>query len=216
MKCIILIAAPAAGKGTISKYIEDKYNYKHISTGDLLRKEIKNNTNIGKRIKSILDKGSLVGDDIIKEVFEKEFKKTKSNIILDGIPRTLAQAKMLDMLDENNDNIEIDKVIHIDIDKDIAVERIENRLICENCGSVFSKKLINNNICTKCGDSLISRNDDNKETFLDRYDTFIKETKPLLNYYKDNVITIYNNGTLDDIYKDVDSIIKGDDNSDNN
>ena len=216
MKCIILIAAPAAGKGTISKYIEDKYNYKHISTGDLLRKEIKNNTNIGKRIKSILDKGSLVGDDIIKEVFEKEFKKTKSNIILDGIPRTLAQAKMLDMLDENNDNIEIDKVIHIDIDKDIAVERIENRLICENCGSVFSKKLINNNICTKCGDSLISRNDDNKETFLDRYDTFIKETKPLLNYYKDKVITIYNNGTLDDIYKDVDSIIKGDDNSDNN
>ena len=123
---------------------------------------------------------------------------------------------MLDMLDENNDNIEIDKVIHIDIDKDIAVERIENRLICENCGSVFSKKLINNNICTKCGDSLISRNDDNKETFLDRYDTFIKETKPLLNYYKDKVITIYNNGTLDDIYKDVDSIIKGDDNSDNN
>ena len=216
MKCIILIAAPAAGKGTISKYIEDKYNYKHISTGDLLRKEIKNNTNIGKKIKSILDKGSLVGDDIIKEVFEKEFKKTKSNIILDGIPRTLAQAKMLDMLDENNDNIEIDKVIHIDIDKDIAVERIENRLICENCGSVFSKKLINNNICTKCGDSLISRNDDNKETFLDRYDTFIKETKPLLNYYKDKVITIYNNGTLDDIYKDVDSIIKGDDNSDNN
>ena len=82
MKCIILIAAPAAGKGTISKYIEDKYNYKHISTGDLLRKEIKNNTNIGKKIKSILDKGSLVGDDIIKEVFEKEFKKTKSNIIL--------------------------------------------------------------------------------------------------------------------------------------
>ena len=216
MKCIILIAAPAAGKGTISKYIEDKYNYKHISTGDLLRKEIKNNTNIGKRIKSILDKGSLVGDDIIKEVFEKEFKKTKSNIILDGIPRTLAQAKMLDMLDENNDNTEIDKVIHIDMDKDIAVERIENRLICENCGSVFSKKLINNNICTKCGDSLISRNDDNKETFLDRYDTFIKETKPLLNYYKDKVITIYNNGTLDDIYKDVDSIIKGDDNSDNN
>ena len=73
MKCIILIAAPAAGKGTISKYIEDKYNYKHISTGDLLRKEIKNNTEIGKEIKSILDKGSLVGDDIIKEVFGKEF-----------------------------------------------------------------------------------------------------------------------------------------------
>lgn len=216
MKCIILIAAPAAGKGTISKYIEDKYNYKHISTGDLLRKEIKNNTSIGKEIKSILNKGSLVGDDIIREVFEKEFKKSKSNIILDGIPRTLAQAKMLDELDELYDNVEISKVIHIDIDKDIAVERIENRLICENCGSVFSKKLINDNICTKCGDNLISRNDDNKETFLDRYDTFIKETKPLLNYYKDKVITIYNNSTLEEIYRSVDEIIKGDDNIDNN
>ena len=210
MKCIILIAAPAAGKGTISKYIEDKYSYKHISTGDLLRKEIKNNTEIGKEIKSILDKGSLVGDDIIKEVFEKEFNKTKSNIILDGIPRTLAQAKMLDELDEENDNVEISKVIHIDIDKEIAVERIENRLICENCGSVFNKKLVKDLKCTKCGDNLISRNDDNKETFLDRYDTFLKETKPLLDYYGDKIITIYNNSTLEDIFKNVDELLKGD------
>jgi len=216
MKCIILIAAPAAGKGTISKYIEDKYNYKHISTGDLLRKEIKNNTKIGNEIKSILDKGSLVGDDIIREVFEKEFKKTKNNIILDGIPRTLAQAKMLDELDKSNDNVEIYKVIHIDIDKDIAIERIENRLICENCGSVFSKKLVKDNICTKCGDNLVSRKDDNKETFLDRYDTFLNETKPLLDYYNDKVITIYNNSTIEDIYKNVDEIIEGDGNSDNN
>lgn len=210
MKCIILIAAPAAGKGTISKYIEDKYNYKHISTGDLLRNEIKKNTEIGKKIKSIISSGSLVGDDVIKEVFEKEFKKSKSNIILDGIPRTLAQAKMLDELDKEYDNIEIDKVIHIDIDKEIAIERIENRLICENCGSVFSKKVIKDNKCTKCGDNLISRMDDNKETFLDRYDTFINETKPLLNYYGDKVITIYNNSTLEDIYKNVDELLKGD------
>lgn len=92
MKCIILIAAPAAGKGTISKYIEDKYNYKHISTGDLLREEVRKNTDIGIKIKPILEKGSLVGDDIIEEVFSKELNKTKSNIILDGIPRTLNQA----------------------------------------------------------------------------------------------------------------------------
>ena len=210
MKCIILIAAPAAGKGTISKYIEDKYNYKHISTGDLLRKEIKNNTSIGIKIKEIISKGSLVDDKIIEEVFSKEFKKTKTNIILDGIPRTLAQAKMLDNLDKEYDNIDIDKVINIDIDKDIAIERIESRLICEDCGSSYNKNLIDENICTKCGGKLSARSDDSKETFLDRYNTFLKETKPLLKYYGDKVITIYNNSSLEDIYKSVDNIFKGD------
>lgn len=211
MKCIILIAAPAAGKGTISKYIEDKYNYKHISTGDLLRDEVKKNTDIGIKIKPILEKGSLVGDDIIEEVFSKELKKTKSNIILDGIPRTLTQAKMLDSLDEIYDNIEITKVINIDIDKEIAIDRIESRLICESCGSVYNKNIYKESTCTKCGGNLVSRNDDTKETFLDRYNTFIKQTKPLLEYYGDKVVTIYNNTSLEDVYKSVDEILKGDD-----
>ena len=210
MKCIILIAAPAAGKGTISRYIEDKYNYKHISTGDLLREEVRKNTDIGIKIKPILEKGSLVGDDIIEEVFSKELNKTKSNIILDGIPRTLNQAKMLDSLDEINDNIEITKVIDIDIDKDIAIERIESRLICESCGSVYNKNMLKENVCTKCGGNLISRNDDTRETFLDRYDTFVKQTKPVLDYYGDKVVTIYNNTSLEDVYDSVDKVLKGD------
>lgn len=210
MKCIILIAAPAAGKGTISKYIEDKYNYKHISTGDLLRDEVKKKTKIGLEIKPLLEKGSLVGDDIIEEVFKKEFNKTKSNIILDGIPRTLTQAKMLDNLDEESNNVEITKVINIDIDKEIAINRIENRLICESCGSVYNKNIIKENVCTKCGGNLSSRSDDTKETFLDRYDTFVKQTKPLLEYYGDKVITIYNNTSLEDVYESVDQILKGD------
>jgi adenylate kinase len=210
MLCIILIAAPAAGKGTISKYIEDKYNYKHIGAGDLLREEVRKNTDIGIKIKPILEKGSLVGDDIIEEVFSKELKKTKSDIILDGIPRTLNQAKMLDSLDEINDNMEITKVINIDIDKEIAIERIESRLICESCGSVYNKNMLKENVCTKCGGNLISRNDDTRETFLDRYDTFVKQTKPLLDYYGDKVVTIYNNTSLEDVYESVDKILKGD------
>ncbi|MBQ1496527.1 MAG: nucleoside monophosphate kinase [Bacilli bacterium] len=209
MKCIILIAAPAAGKGTISKYIEDKYNYKHISTGDLLREEVRNNTDIGKEIKPLLEKGSLVGDNIIEEVLLKELSKTNSNIILDGYPRTLNQAKKLDEL-LIKANVELSNVINIDIDKEIAIERITNRLVCDNCKSVYNKKLIKENICTKCGGNLSSRNDDNKETFLDRYDTFLKETKPLINYYDDKLVTIYNNSSLDNIFKDVDGILKGD------
>lgn len=210
MKCIILIAAPAAGKGTISKYIEDKYNYKHISTGDLLRDEVRKKTKIGLEIKPLIEKGSLVGDDIIEEVFKKEFNKTKTNIILDGIPRTLPQAKMLDNLDEESENVEITKVINIDIDKEIAIDRIENRLICESCGSVYNKNIIKENVCTKCGGNLSSRSDDTKETFLDRYDTFVKQTKPLLEYYGDKVVTIYNNTSLEDVYKSVDQVLKGD------
>ena len=209
MKCIILIAAQAAGKGTISKYIEDKYNYKHISTGDLLREEVRNNTDIGKEIKPLLEKGSLVGDNIIEEVLLKELSKTNSNIILDGYPRTLNQAKKLDEL-LIKANVELSNVINIDIDKEIAIERITNRLVCDNCKSVYNKKLIKENICTKCGGNLSSRNDDNKETFLDRYDTFLKETKPLINYYDDKLVTIYNNSSLDNIFKDVDGILKGD------
>ena len=210
MRSIILIAAPAAGKGTISKYIEENYNYKHISTGDLLRKEIKNKTEIGLKIKSLMDKGSLVGDEIIKDIFENELRKSRKNIILDGFPRTIKQAKMLDEIAREYDNVSIDKVIYIDIDKQIAIERIENRLICDNCGSSFNKILINNDLCTKCGGNLISRNDDNKETFLDRYETFLKETKPLINYYKDKLITIHNNSSLEEVYKNVDNILKGD------
>ena len=209
MKCIILIAAPAAGKGTISKYIEDKYNYKHISTGDLLREEVRNNTDIGKEIKPLLEKGSLVGDNIIEEVLLKELSKTNSNIILDGYPRTLNQAKKLDEL-LIKANVELSNVINIDIDKEIAIERITNRLVCDNCKSVYNKKLIKENICTRCGGNLSSRNDDNKETFLDRYDTFLKETKTLINYYDDKLVTIYNNSSLDNIFKDVDGILKGD------
>ena len=117
---------------------------------------------------------------------------------------------MLDNLDKEYDNIDIDKVINIDIDKDIAIERIESRLICEDCGSSYNKNLIDENICTKCGGKLSARSDDSKETFLDRYNTFLKETKPLLKYYGDKVITIYNNSSLEDIYKSVDNIFKGD------
>ena len=102
MQCIILIAAPAAGKGTTAKYLEDKYNFKHISTGDLLRNEVKNNTELGKKIKSLIDKGSLVSDDVIMDLFEKKFSSLTSNVVLDGMPRTINQAKMLDEIDKKN------------------------------------------------------------------------------------------------------------------
>ena len=210
MKCIILIAAPAAGKGTIAKYIEDKYGYKHISTGDLLRSEASKDTELGKEIKSLIDEGKFVSDEVMMKVFEETFKNMKDNVILDGMPRTLNQGKLFEELANNNDDVTIDKVIYIDIDKNIAIDRIINRASCENCGSVFNKNLLDTDKCTKCGGNLVSRNDDNLDTYLKRYDTFIKETRPLVDFYKDKVITIENNSTLEDMFMKVDHIL-GDD-----
>ena len=210
MKCIILIAAPAAGKGTIAKYIEDKYGYKHISTGDLLRSEASKDTELGKEIKSLIDEGKFVSDEVMMKVFEETFKNMKDNVILDGMPRTLNQGKLFEELANNNDDVIIDKVIYIDIDKNIAIDRIINRASCENCGSVFNKNLLDTDKCTKCGGNLVSRNDDNLDTYLKRYDTFIKETRPLVDFYKDKVITIENNSTLEDMFMKVDHIL-GDD-----
>ena len=209
MKCIILIAAPAAGKGTISDYIKDKYNYKHISTGNLLREGFKNNNKVLLEYKESYDKGLLAPDDMIKDLLEEEFKNNNQDFILEGMPRNMNQAIILDEL-FNKYSISLDKVIFINIDKEIAIERIESRLICEECESVYNKKLIKNNICTKCGGNLVSRSDDTRETYITRYNTFIKQTKPLIDYYKDKVITINNNSSLEDVYKATDEILKGD------
>jgi adenylate kinase len=210
MECIILIAAPAAGKGTVSKYIEKTYNYKHLSTGNLLRDEIKKESEIGLKVKSIIEKGLLVKDDVIEEVLNNKLSRMRSNIIFDGMPRNLNQAKMLDRILEDN-NINLKYVIFIDIDKETLLDRISTRLICEGCASTFNKNLVESLICTHCGGNLVSRIDDTEETFLNRYDTFEKETLPLVEYYKDKIVKINNNKTLEDLYSTIDSIIKGDD-----
>ena len=197
MKCIILLASPGAGKGTASDYIENKYNYKHISSGSLLRNEALKN----KEIKSLIDNGKFVSDELIMDVLNKNIKK--DNIILDGIPRNIKQAKLLDSLFKEN-NIDLEKVIFIDIDKEIAAKRVINRLTCEDCKKVYNKDLIDSKVCIICGGNLITREDDTKEVFEKRYDTYLKETKPLVDYYKDKLIRIYNNDTLESLYDNLD------------
>lgn len=197
MKCIILLASPGAGKGTASDYIENKYGYKHISTGSLLRNEAL----VNEEIKSLIDKGFFVSDETVIDVLKRNIDD--KNIILDGMPRNLNQAKLLDSLLEEN-NIELDKVIYIDIDKELAASRVENRLTCEKCKRVYNKNIIDSKVCMICGGNLISRDDDTKEVFEKRYDTYLKETKPLVDYYKDKLIKIYNNDTLESLYSNLD------------
>ena len=197
MKCIILLASPGAGKGTASDYIENKYGYKHISSGSLLRNEAL----VNKEIKSLIDNGKFVSDETVMDVLKRNIGS--NNIILDGIPRNLNQAKLLDSLFKEN-NIDLDKVIFIDIDKEIAAKRVINRLTCDKCKRVYNKELIDSKVCMICGGNLITREDDTKEVFEKRYDTYLKETKPLVDYYKDRLVKIYNNDTLDSLYNNLD------------
>ena len=216
MNCIILLASPAAGKGTVSSYIMDKYNFDHISTGDLLRKEISDKTELGLKIENGMDRGFLVDDDVITDLLDKRLSSINDSFILEGYPRNLNQAKLLEPLFDKY-NINLSKVIYIDIDKEVAIERIENRLTCDKCKTVYNKMFLDDNkICKKCGGNLVSRDDDNRESFINRYNIYEKETKPLVNYYESKIIKIYNNYTVEKLYEEVDKVFKGDELYDNN
>ena len=213
MKCLILISAPGAGKGTVSDYIKSKYDVDHISTGNLLRKKALEDTNSSKYIKGILDKGLLVDDDTLISVLEEKLKDQKKDFILDGTPRVLNQAILLEDLFKKY-NIILDKVLFINIDYNIALERIKKRRICENCGSIYNSYEIDK--CEKCGGNLIKRSDDNEEVYYNRYKKFQNTTFKLLDYYKNKLITINNNHDMSYLYKEIDELFKGDDFNDNN
>ena len=160
---IILFGPPGAGKGTQAKFLVKKLNNFQISTGDILREEIKNNTEVGKKIINIMSDGKFVSDEIVNKLLEKHVfdPKKKNKMIFDGYPRSISQAKNLNqMLDNSNQNI--DFVFFLNVRKEIIVKRIEKRKILEQ------------------------RSDDELDTILKRYDTYMETTKPVLDYYSKN------------------------------
>ena len=190
MKNIIFIAPPAAGKGTQAKLVSSEYNIPHISTGDLLREEMANETEIGLSIKKDMDSGNLVSDEVITTLLKNRItsKDCLNGFILDGYPRNLAQAKRFkDLLDELNINKVI--VIYFNIDMDTALKRTLSRIICPNCGSSYNLliedlKPLKENICDRCNHELQTRTDDTKEVFIHRFDTYLNSTKDLIEYYE--------------------------------
>ena len=189
MKNIIFIAPPGAGKGTQSKLVSSEYNIPHISTGDLLRYEVSKETELGKNIKNKIDNGMFVSDDIVLELIKNKISSPEcaNGYILDGYPRNVDQAISYDKLlkDLNKD---LGVVIFMDIDKDLALERTVSRVICPKCGSSYNLMAVKpkvNGICDRCGSELKTRDDDNKETFLSRFETYIDKTSSLLEYYQD-------------------------------
>ena len=204
MKNIIFIAPPAAGKGTVSARICDKYNIPHISTGDLLRDEIKNSTKLGLEIKDAMARGEFVSN-----------KDCKKGYILDGYPRNVNQAIVYDKLLEELD-FDLGKVILLDIDKDVAMQRALSRLVCSKCGlsyNLLNKELspVKEGICDSCGSPLKSRSDDNEETFINRFNTYMNETFPLVEYNekKNNLVKInVTDKNSDEVFEEVEKVIK--------
>lgn len=202
MKNIILIAAPAAGKGTEASLIKEEFNIPHISTGDLLRNVTKSADPKFKEIKEILSSGKLVNDDIVLELIKDRISKNDCNngYILDGFPRNIEQAKAYEnILKELNKEIGI--VVVIDIDKEIAKSRISGRVSCPKCGKVYNtnnKEMQpkQNGICDTCNIELVKRSDDNEETYEERYNSYVEKTEPLINYYKDKGVLYHVDGSI--------------------
>lgn len=198
MKNIIFIAAPSSGKGTFSNMLMERYGYFHISTGDLLRNVAKTNSDFGKEVAKILSEGNLVKDEIMFQIIKDAILNLEVDkpFILDGLPRTLEQAVYLDKMFEEL-HIKDYKVIYLNIDYEVALKRALGRITCLNCGATYNKffekfKPKQNNICDKCGNELISRTDDNEKTFKQRFDNYVKNTLPILEYYnnKNNLTKI--------------------------
>lgn len=191
MKNIIFIAPPAAGKGTQSDLLVKKYGYAHISTGDLLRAEVASGSTLGVELAEIMKSGTLVSDEIVTELLKNRLLKddVKNGFILDGYPRTVEQAENLTNLAKEI-NLNLDLAIYLDLDEETALKRACGRITCSKCGRGYNKyeeslKPKTEGVCDDCGSALVSRSDDNEETFKARFENYIKSTKPLLNYYKD-------------------------------
>lgn len=215
MKNIVFIAPPAAGKGTQSTLLKEKYNMIHISTGDLLRHEVASKTEIGIYVKELMDQGLLVDDKIILNLLEKRLKQEDcdSGYILDGFPRDLEQAKVFDEMSMRL-NRTIDHVIFLNMTKEEAMKRITERLSCPSCGAIYNEAhdtFIKPGFCNRCSAKLEKRSDDNSETFNHRFDTYLEKTEPVINYYKEKGIlhVVDSSGSKENTFFQIESIILG-------
>lgn len=206
---LILLGPPGAGKGTQAESIRDAYRLVHISTGDIFRKNMKENTELGKRAKEYVDKGQLVPDEITIAMVEDRLKENdvKNGFLLDGFPRSVGQAEALDTM-LTSMGTQIDKVINIQVDKSILVERAVGRRICRDCGATYHVKFNptkSNGICDKCQGELYQRVDDVEDTVAKRIDVYEKETMPLVEYYtgKGNIVTIKGDQAIDKVFSEI-------------
>jgi len=211
---LIFLGPPGAGKGTQAKRVAEKYGIPQISTGDMLREAVAKGTELGKKAKEYMDRGELVPDEVVIGIVRERLQQSdcEKGFILDGFPRTLAQAEALDgMLKELNKKI--DAVINVAVPEEEVVKRITNRRTCRNCGAVYHLVYAppkEDNRCDKCGGELYQRDDDREETVRERYRVYRKNTEPLIDYYRNKGILYDVDGTKDieGVWKEIEAILE--------
>lgn len=212
---LILLGPPGAGKGSQAKLIVDEFKIDHISTGDIFRKNIKEETKLGLKVKDIIARGDLVSDDLTNElVFDRlSSEGSKNGFMLDGYPRNINQAEALDKwLKENNK--ELTEVILIDADVDVLIDRISGRRICKNCGATYhvtNHPTKVDGVCDVCGShDIVQRPDDNEETARERIEVYNRQTSPLIKYYEQSgkLLKFDGNKELGEVYEQIRNSLK--------
>lgn len=204
---IVLLGAPGSGKGTQAKRLCQELDLTLISTGDLLREAVRNNTPLGVQAKGYMDAGKLVPDELVIGLIEEKLKGLKGGFLLDGFPRNLEQAKMLDKITP------VDMAIDLQVDEDIIVNRIVKRRSCKKCGEVYhleAKPPKNDELCDLCGGDLYQRSDDTEQVVRERLKVYKERTLPLANFYADRGILVKVNGQgdIDDVYNRILSAVR--------
>ena len=214
---LVLFGAPGSGKGTQAERLRDRFSLKHISTGDLLREAVAVKSELGKKVESIMAAGELVSDEIVLELIKETIGGVKADEslkgwMLDGYPRTVGQAKMLDGLLADAGEA-IDSVVVLEVDRAAVIERLSSRRSCPECKAVYNVLNLppkQEGVCDNCGTGLVHRRDDQPETISNRLDVYEGQTVPILDYYGDNVRVhrVDGNQPIDDVTKAIERLVQ--------
>lgn len=212
---LVLMGLPGAGKGTQAERIVEKYHLPHISTGDMFRAAISEGTELGQKAKSYMDLGNLVPDEVTIGIVRERLGKDdcRNGFLLDGFPRTVAQAEALETILSDSDR-QMDAVLYIQVDDKKLMDRLTGRRVCRECGATYH--VIYNppkeeDVCDKCGGELYQRKDDKEDTVRARLEVNLKQQQPLLNFYEDKgyLKTIDGNQEIDQVFTSIDQILGG-------
>lgn len=211
---LIMLGLPGAGKGTQAKKLSRKYNIPHISTGDIFRSAIQNETELGKKAKEYLDSGGLVPDELTNNIVRERLKEDdcQNGFILDGFPRTINQAEAFDkMLADMNKSLDL--ALYINVTKEELIRRLSHRRTCPNCGAVYHLDYDppeKEGICDKCGGELIQRSDDKEEVVKERLRINSKNLEKLIEFYEEEnkLTTVKSDAGIEEVFKKIDKIVK--------
>ena len=196
---VVLLGPPGAGKGSLAALLKKSFGIAHISTGDLLREEIKNKTPLGQKAKSYIDRGDLVPDELVTQLVEKRLKTLSGGYLLDGFPRTRKQAQDLDTI-LSSLKTPLDSIISLEASTPVIVSRLAGRRVCRSCGALFhikNKPPKKEGFCDLCGGQLYQRPDDNEATVKERLKVYLESTEPIIRYYGEQKRLVTVNGDKD-------------------